>query len=544
MRSLSFAGLLALASSPVAAQVPLDAAMQVDRIFAEWSTPTSAGCAVGVTRDGLTVLERAYGMADLEHGVPNTPATIFEGGSLSKQFTAAAVALLVLDGRLSLDDDVRVHVPELPDYGTPIPLHRLLTHTSGLRDWGSVADISGWGREERSHDHDDVLDILGRQTALNFEPGHEYSYSNSGYNLLAIVVARVSGMSFADFSRERIFEPLGMTHTHWRDDYRRIVPGRSSAYNRLDDGGWEINRPIEHVHGNGGILTTVRDLGIWNQALTDGRLGGPAFLEIMHRKGRLSDGSEIVYASGLRVEETLGVPTVSHTGSTAGYRAFLARYPEQGLGVAMLCNASDVPTGGTGARIARAFLGSAAKDPVAPAGVAVPEARLRALAGLYREPVTGETRALRVEGGRLHDGGTELVPLSEREYAAGASDRRYVFSSSGRTGGFEIESWETTEQRWEPVEPWTPSAADLAAFAGTYHSDDAETTFVVRVESGSLVLWRRPADTWTLEPVYRDGFRARGWIVRFRRDRDGGPVVGLSLSLGRVYDMRFARVEG
>lgn len=534
---------LTLPPLPATAQIPPDAGLQIDRIFSEWASPTSPGCAVGVTKDGLTVLERAYGMADLEHGIPNTPETTFEGGSLSKQFTAAAVMLLVLEGKLSLDDDVREYVPELPDYGTPITLHRLMTHTSGLRDWGSVAGISGWGREERSHGHDDVLDILSRQSALNFTPGHEYSYSNSGYNLLAIIVGRVSGMTFPEFSRQRIFEPLGMRSTQWRDDYRRIVPGRSTAYSSTDDG-WEINRPIEHVHGNGGILTTVGDLAIWNQALTDGRLGGPEFVELMHRQGRLNDGSEIVYAAGLRVEEFAGVPAVTHTGSTAGYRAFAGRYLEQGLGVAMLCNASNVSTGGTGARIARVYLGGAAQDAVPPAGVSVPEARLRALAGLYRDPVTGDTRALRFEGGRLRDGGTELIPLSERELAAGASERRYVFTDSGRSGGFRIASWEYTDQRYEPVEPWSPSASELAAFAGTYRSEDAETTFVVRVENGGLTLWRRPADSWTLEPIYPDGFETRGWVLRFRRDRADGPVTGLSLSLGRVYDMRFERVDG
>jgi len=169
---------------------------RIDEIFAEWSTDASAGCAVGVTRHGETVLERAYGMADLEHGIPNDPGTIFEGGSVSKQFTAAAIVLLALDGKLSLDDDVRKWIPELPDYGSTITLHHLMTHTSGLRDWGSVASISGWGREDRSHDHDDVLDILSRQSALNFEPGHQYSYSNSGYNLLAMVVTRASGTPF------------------------------------------------------------------------------------------------------------------------------------------------------------------------------------------------------------------------------------------------------------------------------------------------------------------------------------------------------------
>ena len=355
-------------------QVPPTAGLQVDEIFAPWSLVTSPGCAVGVSKDGLNIFARGYGMADLEHDVPNTAETIFEGGSLSKQFTAAAIMLLVMDGKLSLDDDVRDYIPEVPDYGTTVTLRHMMTHTSGLRDWGSVAQISGWGRGERSHDHADVLDIVSRQSALNFEPGHEYSYSNTGYNLLAIIVGRVSGMSFAEFSSKRIFEPLGLEHTQWRDDYRRIVKGRSAAYTALADGTFEINRPTEYVHGNGGILTTVGDLLTWNQALTTGRLGGREFVALMHETGRLNDGSDIVYAGGLRVAESVGVPAVSHTGSTAGYRAFTARYPDQGIAVAMLCNVTNVPTGGTGARIAREFLG-VVPDPVVPAGVGVPRDR-------------------------------------------------------------------------------------------------------------------------------------------------------------------------
>ena len=535
--------LLALALEPAAtsAQTPPDAANEVDRIFERWTGVTSPGCAVGVRKDGLTVLERAYGMADLEHGVPNTPSTRFEGGSLSKQFTAGAVILLALDGALSLEDDVRKYIPEVPDYGHTITLKHLLTHTSGLRDWGSVAGISGWGREERTHDHDWVLDIVSRQSALNFVPGHEYSYSNTGYNLLAIVVGRVSGMPFADFSRERIFEPLGLGLTEWRDDYRRIVPGRSTAYRTRDGGGsWEIDRPIEHVHGNGGILTTVADLGVWNEALEDGRLGGPDFVRLMHETGVLNDGSRIRYASGLVVGASMGVPSVTHTGSTAGYRAFLGRYPEQDLSVAMICNAANVPTGGTGARIARAYLGAAARDPVAPDYAAAASQEDARRAGLYHDPVTGDTRELVFADGVLHDGSTPLLRLDERTFQVGDGDARYVFDSGTGRVGFEEESWAYSNQRWEPVEPWSPSAPELAAFTGTYHSDDAETTYVVSMEDVGLTVWQRPGVTRELAPLYRDAFGMGGMIVRFRRDA-AGDVEALSLSLGRVYDMRFER---
>ena len=530
-----------LAQATTVAEV--GAASRVDEIFAEWSTDASPGCAVGVTRHGETVLERAYGMADLEFGIPNDPGSIFEGGSVSKQFTSAAVVLLALDGRLSLDDDVRKWIPELPDYGHTITLHHLMTHTSGLRDWGSVASISGWGRGERSHDHDDVLDILSRQSALNFEPGYQYSYSNSGYNLLAVVVTRASGMPFADFSRERIFEPLGMHDTQWRDDYRRIVPGRSTAYRR-DADGWEIDRPIEYVHGNGGILTTVRDLGVWNAALTDGRLGGDAFLEMMHRQGRLNDGSRIAYAGGLVVGELGGVRSVTHTGSTAGYRAFLGRYPEQGLSVAMLCNASNVSTGGTGNRIASAFLGSMVRPDSPPDYAAASVGYdLGAYAGLYREPLTGNPLRLEIRDGVLRRGNTPLLPLSQNEFQVGTGEVRLHFERSGNAvTGIDVSNPDATEERWDRVEPWSPSAAELAEFEGTYHSDDAETTFIVTVVGDALQLWQRPNDTRRAEPVYADAFRMPGGVIRFRRDATGR-IRELSLSIGRVFDMRFARVD-
>lgn len=523
-------------------QVPADHAEHVDEIFARWNSNTSAGCAVGVVKDGLVILEEAYGMADLEHDVPNTPETIFEGGSLSKQFTAAAVVLLALDGKLSLDDDVREYIPEIPDYGHTITLRHLMTHTSGLRDWGSVASISGWGREQRSHDHDDVLDILSRQSALNFVPGHEYSYSNSGYNLLAIVVDRVSGMPFADFSMQRIFQPLGLRNTQWRDDYQRIVRGRSSAYSATSDG-WEINRPIEHVHGNGGILTTVGDLGIWAQAQEDGRLGGPDFVRMMHETGLLNDGSDIVYAGGLRVEPYRGVPSVTHTGSTAGYRAFLGRYPDQGLSVAMLCNASDAPTSGNGTAVARVYLGDAAREPEPNRAVSTRDGPgASEFAGMYADPVTGSTMQVTNAGGELTIDGRPTVHVGPREFAPRTGDRRYVFDAD--LGGIEVEDWQYTDQRYDRVETWAPAPGRLQEYVGTFHSDDAETTYRISVEGGSLVVWQRPGDTRNLEPLYQDAFAMGGGrIVRFRRG-GSGQIEGLSLSLGRVYDMRFARVEG
>src|SRR5687767_5115081 len=333
----------------------------VDAIFARWNAGTP-GCAVGVGVKGKPVLERAYGLADLEREVENAPDTIFEAGSVSKQFTAAAVLLLARDGKLAIDDPVRKYVPELPDYGVPLTIRHMLTHTSGLRDWGSVAGIGGWPRTTRVHTHGHVLDILSRQKALNIAPGTNWSYSNSGYNLSAIIVSRVSGQSFADFSRDRIFKPLGMTRTSWRDDFKRIVPHRALAYDRGADG-YQEDMPFENVHGNGGLLTTVGDLLKWNENFVTPVVGDAAFVAQQQTTARLSDGRDQVYAFGLYVRPYRGVREVAHSGSTAGYQAYLTRFPDQHVSVAVLCNAADAAPTQYARAVAELYLGTALEPP-------------------------------------------------------------------------------------------------------------------------------------------------------------------------------------
>ncbi|KPJ90357.1 MAG: hypothetical protein AMS18_11130, partial [Gemmatimonas sp. SG8_17] len=339
----------------------------VDKVFADFNAPDRPGCAVAVSEGGTELFARAYGMADLEHGIPNTPATVFEPGSVSKQFTAAATILLALDGKLSLNHDVREYIPELPDYGETITIRHLLNHTSGLRDWGSVAGIEGWPRTTRVHTHTHMLDIASRQKSLNYSPGEYYSYTNTGYNLQAVLVERVSGMSFAEFSRVRIFEPLGMTKTEWRDDFTRIVKDRAVAYSRTRDGAYRMNMPFENVHGNGGLLTTVSDLLRFTHNLETGELGGPEFLKEMHTQGVLNSGRTIQYASGLFIDQYKGIREVQHSGGTAGYRGFLTRFPDHGVAVAVMCNNGSANAGGLAHQVADLFLGAAiASDEAAP----------------------------------------------------------------------------------------------------------------------------------------------------------------------------------
>ena len=378
---------LGAGSLQVAATPSLE--VEVDRIFQKWSLATP-GCAVGVGVGGRPILTKAYGLADLERAVPNKADTIFEAGSVSKQFTAMAILLLAREGKLSLDDQARKYVPELPDYGKSLTIRHMLTHTSGLRDWGSIEGIAGWPRTSREYTHAHVLDIVSRQKALNFDPGARWSYSNTGFNLAAVIVARVSGMSFAEFSRQRIFGPLGMSRTSWRDDHTRIVKDRALAYSETN-GTFTTEMPFENVHGNGGLLTTVGDLLRWNENYVTPGVGDAALIAEQQRVGRYNDGRDLDYALGLYVNDFRGVKNVYHSGSTAGYRAHLNRFPSEHTSVAVLCNVSSANATAAANAVSALYLGNKLKpaDPARPAPPAAATAaspgaeQLAELAGTY-----------------------------------------------------------------------------------------------------------------------------------------------------------------
>lgn len=380
-----------------------------DKVFAQY-TSAGPGCVVGVAQGGTVLLEKGYGAADLEQRTLLTANSILEAGSVSKQFTAAAVTLLALEGKLRFEDEIQKFFPEIPRYERPITVRMLLDHTSGLRDWGDIVNMAGWPRGSRAVTHAHVLEVIARQRHTNYAPGDRYSYTNSGYNLLAMLVARVSGQTFAEFTRARLFVPLGMTSTSWRDDYRRVVPGRATAYAPLGAAsGWATDMPFENAHGNGGLLTTVGDLLRWNEALTKRSVGGAvgsALVDSLTRTGRLTNGEAITYAAGLVVDDYRGTKQIAHSGATAGYRAYLARYPEQrDLSVAVLCNTYAAATAHAHAMVNGLASGLIAVAPTAtdfPVAGTMPRAdSLAKFVGDYSSDEVGVAFSVRLEQGRL-----------------------------------------------------------------------------------------------------------------------------------------------
>jgi CubicO group peptidase (beta-lactamase class C family) len=536
MRTIAALVISASAAAIVAqSAAPADVNARIDTVFARW-TSTTPGCAVGASVDGQPALTKAYGMADLEHDVKNTPETIFEAGSVSKQFTAASVLLLAREGKLSLDDPARKYIPELSDAASEVTIRNMLNHTSGLRDWGSIEAIAGWPRSSRAYTHAHVLEIVSRQRALNFTPGTKWSYSNTGYNLAAIIVARVSGMSFADFTRQRLFQPLGMSHTSWRDDYTRIVKGRAMAYDE-EKAGFHTHMPFENVHGNGGLLTTVGDLLKWNENFTTPKIGDRAFVDEQQQRGRFNDGRAHGYAFGLMVRSSQGVRIVEHSGSTAGYQAHLVRYPDQHVSVAVLCNSSSATATQYAHKVGELFLADSIRTTTSPAASAATQADIDRTAGVFRETSTGMTVTLVAGKDELRlERGPALVAVSPTRFTTEGGDQVQLEGGALRV----VDAFGTVNS-YERVTAPHPTRDQLQDLAGVYASDEAETTLTIAFDGDSLVARRRPDSTLKLTPVYADAFSApQLGLVIFRRD-GSGRVTELSVVQDRVWDLRFAR---
>jgi CubicO group peptidase (beta-lactamase class C family) len=315
---------------------------RVDRIFAPWDKPDSPGCALAVVKDGCVAYQRGYGSANLDYNVPISSESVFYIASLSKQFVAASVALLAQQGKLSLDDDVRKHIPELPDYGHTITIRHLIHHTSGLRGYLTLMQLAGM-RWEDVHSEEEILDLVCRQKELNFAPGEQYRYCNTGYLLLAAIVKRVSGKSLRQFTEQELFQPLGMTHTHFHDDPTHVVKNRAISYAPSANGAFRISYLANWDKvGSGGLLTNAEDLVRWDRNFYDKKLGGEELLNTLHSRGTLNDGTVPPYAFGLIVGEYKGLKTVSHGGSFMGFRTVLLRFPEQAFSVIILANLADV----------------------------------------------------------------------------------------------------------------------------------------------------------------------------------------------------------
>jgi CubicO group peptidase (beta-lactamase class C family) len=564
--AIALAALLLLAGAtpgvaPAHAQVPADAAARVDELMAAYAGDVTPGAVVAVVRNGEIVFQRAYGMANLTHGIPFTTATVTNIGSTSKQFTAFAILLLESRGLLSLDDDIRTHIPELPDFGETVKLRHFITHTSGYREFLNALAIGGWNLAEGDWiDRDAIIELVQRQPRLQNSPGAEYNYNNTGYALLATVVERVTGESFPAWMASNVFEPLGMRHTVVRGEPRQIVPNASQGYRPAGENGFRQANDLAGAMGAGGIYTTVGDLARWMNNFRTAELGGRAVVDRMTERNVLTTGDTTSYAMGLMVAATRGLRMVQHGGADAAHRSTFIMFPDLDAGLIVQSNHAAFETSIPG-RITEIFFGEQMEPREDPAGPALPAepvefdpaaydpASFDVFVGRYALEVQPDfVLSFRREGDRLLTQATgqpsfEIQPTSDSTFRLLAVPASVTFhrDADGQVTGLTLH--QNGHHRANRL-PGDAPVVDVTPFAGRYYSAELETFYTLAVVDGELVARHRRLPPVTLRHVEGDRFAGGPPLARidFERGADG-TVTGFRVDNARARDILFERKQ-
>ena len=551
---LFLVGLLVLPAGVPGVAAAQPSADALDALFSEWDREDSPGCAAGALQNGEFVFRGAYGMANLDYGIPLTPDSIFRMASVSKQFTVAAVLVAEDQGLLSLEDPLRKHFPDLPAWADPVRIRHLVHHTSGIRDYLVVMSLRGFGDDAHYTDAD-VLAALRRLERLNFEPGTEYLYSNSGYWLLAELIPRVSGLTLRQFAGEHLLGPVGMTGSHFHDRHREIVPGRATGYRprpEAEGGGFEEDMTTLEMVGDGGLYTSVNELRHWERMFLDPAALGPDLLRRLTAPGRFHDGSAQDYAGGLGLGEYRGLATVSHGGSFVGFRTYALRFPEAAFAVFVLCNSASADPGALSRRVADLFLAEEMAPVRDPARAGTKE-ELPIRPGRFWEAASASLASIerKDEGPVLVRGGGETaLSIVEGELSGFARESRLRLEP--RPEGFVLRQPGQRDFRYLRIEPYRrdegkPVFADMAELAGAYRCRELDVTYEVRFDARPGLTLVGLGGERALEPVFLDPegpSPVYAWdrgTVRFLPDPGEARARGFELSAGRARGFLFVR---
>ncbi|MDF2192786.1 serine hydrolase domain-containing protein [Paraflavitalea sp. CAU 1676] len=533
----------------VAAQsLPDSTVRKIDEVFKTFTAATP-GCAVAIAQGGAVTFQKGYGLANLEYAIPNTPQTIFHIASESKQYVAFCILLLEKEGKLSLDDDIRKHLDYVPDLGATITIRHLVYHTSGLRDQWQLLANAGWQLDDViTQDH--VIKLVAKQKALNFAPGEEWMYCNTGYTLLAEIVKKVSGLSLRQYAQKNIFEPLEMKDTHFHDNYQEIVPGRAYSYN--PGGEKRFNNAVLSYStvGATSLFTTVLDEVKWLNNFKSGQVGGKDLVEKMLQTGVLNDGRKLNYAFALNVNKYKGWQQIGHGGSDAGYRTFAVRYPEKELGIVVFSNLGSADVGRLASLVADVLITDPKEDPKPSENYFKDSVLLKKITGrfysergdlaeffwkegqLYRRNpngFTGELKFYKETDSRYRTPGGAVYIFDDKERAA----------DSIRSMRIEMPNSAITMKRQPAV-----AQTITDAFAGKYFNPETEAFYYVTFKDGALQLSHRKYATVTLKNIAPDQFTLPFWWmghIRFLRDKKQ-KVVGFEVNAGRVQHLRYDKM--
>lgn len=524
----------------------------IDDIFSEWDASDVPGCALGIIKDKELIYARGYGLANMEYGIPNSPSTVFRIASTSKQFTAACIVLLAEQNALQLDDNLKSIFPDFPDYAAKITIRHLLTHTSGIRDYLQLSYLKGL-RDDDYYKDSDIMNWLINQTDLNFAPGDEHLYSNSGYWILGQIVKKVSGMNMAEFAKQELFDPLGMNDTHFHNDHSQIVKNRASGYAPAANDTYRMSMTTLDMIGDGGIFTTIEDIKKWDDAYYDSDVLSKKFWSMMTQQGELNNGEVIDYASGLMISEYKGLKTVRHGGAFVGFRAELLRFPNQKLSIAIFTNRADAYPSRMANQIADILLKDKLMEDQAStldmplAEIPVQEIPIDQMTGNY-EIEAGVIVNLSIKDDSLHvlqtwnDASYNIARKSGNTFQIPGEDNiGFIFSNLKEEETQTLTVMQgTNETVAKRRKEFDASGINLADYTGQFYSKELDVNYNFEIDNDQLI-FRLGNSQSTSECRINDTdhFLMDFGLVRFQREN--GVVSGFELDSGRVKNVVFEK---
>ncbi len=532
----------------------INEAPAIDKIFSEWDNPNSPGGSVGVFRDGKIIFSKGYGMANLDYNIPNSASSVFDLASTSKQFTAACIMLLVEKGKLNLNDKIRDFFPELKENTSGITVQHLLHHTSGIRDYLTLAYYQGLGDEDFYEDKD-VLEWLRLQENLNFQPGEEFLYSNSGYWLLGQIVNKVSGMHMSEFARKEIFEPLGMNNTRFQTDMSEIIKNRATGYAPDENGRYKISMTPLELIGDGGIYSTIEDVKKWDDAFYQSKVFSKNFWTSMTKTGQLNNGNDLDYAAGLMIGKYKGLKKISHGGAFVGFRSDMLRFPEHHFSVVILCNRADVNPSALCLQVADIFLKNnyivetnsgkpgALTETIPPVEVY----SFQNLIGKY-ELVPGLEVEVSIKNDSMHilqkwNNAAYNIAKTRGNSFQLPDNPEVTFTFSEKLDGFTQKLSVNQNGRISHAirkKEVDLTHIDLKVYEGYYPSSELQTVYHIFLEGGILRLKILDKEPINLTACNIDEFNAPGMLLRF--NKIGETITGFEMDAGRIKNITFNKI--
>jgi CubicO group peptidase (beta-lactamase class C family) len=526
---------------------------QVDEVFSPWDNNSTPGAAVAIVKDGSIIYKKGYGLANLEYDIPISTSSIFHIASISKQFTVFSILLLEKQGKLSLEDDIRKYIPEVPYFGKTITLRHLASHTSGLRDQWSLLEMAGWRMDDViTKEH--ILKLVSKQKELNFNPGDEYSYCNTGFTLLAEVVSRISEMSFAEFTKANIFEPLKMSHTLFYDDHEKIVKNRAYSY-FVDNTGTKKSILNYANVGATSLLTTVEDLSLWLTNFSNIKIGDSTIINKMNKLAVLNNGETFGGALGQFVGQYKGLNEIQHGGADAGYRSYLTRFPDENFSVIVLSNSAELNASSTAHKVVDIYLKDKLEKEAVKEGKStktdfvVSADILSTYVGNFELP--GFEIEITESNGQLYGtpagvAGALLIPSSTTKFKVDGVEATVEFIPNG---GENIKSFKLSQngQTMEAVRAniFDKTAVNLSDFSGEFYSEELSTTYSFTMVDGKLTAKHSRLSDFGLDLIKEDVFRSDAWFfgqVEFVRDTNS-IITGFKVSTGRVKNLYFKKIN-